>query len=45
MAERASRRKPGSLALAKSVRKPLPRPSRPFRDKKAADRRKWRKEI
>ena len=44
-AKMTNRRKPGTLALAKSVRKPLPRPSRPFKDKKAADRKSWRKEI
>jgi hypothetical protein len=42
-AKMTNRRKPGTLALAKSVRKPLPRPSRPFKDKKAADRRSWRR--
>ena len=45
MAKRARRRKTGTLALAKSVRKRVPPPSRPFKDKKAADRRSWRKEI
>ena len=44
-AKRAKRRKPGTLALAKSVRKRVPPPSRPFKDKKAADRRNWRKQI
>jgi len=46
--DKARRNKPkklGTLALAKSVRKRVPPPSRPFKDKKAADRRSWRKEI
>jgi len=43
--KRARRRKPGTLALAKSYRKRVPLPSRPFKDKKPADRRSWRKEI
>ena len=45
MAKRARRREVGTLALAKSVRKRVPPPSRPFKNKKAADRRSWRKEI
>ena len=45
MAKHAGRQKAGTLAPAKSVRKRVPPPSRPFKDKKAADRRSWRKEI
>jgi len=45
MAKRARRWKLGTLALAKSFRKRLPLPSRPFKDKKVADRMSWRREI